>query len=155
MTVTVAAKQTTVPATPEQTQPVTTFTSEPELTSPALSATPSQEGSDPLASVVIDKDSEYTPGEQRYLYAMRTALNEEVVDKYTMELVVIGNAACEELDSNHDGAEALRSTLGTIDSILKGHWALNIVPADYVVLGAAAAICPTHKNLVMEQMGAD
>lgn len=155
VTVTVTAPQSAAPTvqsaapsvTPE-TEPTTVPVS-PEPSAPSPTSTRSPATRDPLASVKIDKNSAYTAGQQRYLYALRQALNNELVDNFEIALVAAGQGACGALDSDPEDEGQLRSTLDVIDSYLTG----SSIPAEYVVLAAAAGICPRHKKFITQQLG--
>ncbi len=105
--------------------------------------------SDPLASVKIDPNSAYSPDQQRYLAALRQALNEELVSDFEIPLVVAGTAACSALDQSPDDLSQLETILAVTDEYLDG----SSIPAEYVAIGAAAAMCPDHKEFVLRELG--
>jgi hypothetical protein len=148
VTVTVTAPPSATQSAPSLTEPSSSaIATQPPAPSPTSAR--SQATRDPLASVKIDKNSAYTAGQQRYLYALRQALNNELVDNFEIALVAAGQGACGALDSDPEDEGQLRSTLNVIDSYLTG----SSISAEYVVLAAAAGLCPSHKKFVTQQLG--
>lgn len=142
VTVTVTQTATSAPPTPSNTPT-------PSTTSPATPVQSPTSGDDPLARIKIDPNSAWSPDQQRYLAALRQALNKRLVNENEAKLILAGTAACAGLDRNPRDVARMRSLLTTMDEFM----ADTSIPGEYVLLGAAAALCPAHKQFVLGQLG--
>lgn len=129
-----------------------TPTPAPTVTSPTATAevpVPKPSASDPLAKVQIDSNSIYTPDQQRYLYALRQGLSEDIVSTFEIPLVAAGVGACSALDQAPNDLSQVDAVLAVTGDYLDG----SSIPAEYIAIAAATAMCPAHKDFVLASLG--
>lgn len=101
---------------------------------------------DPFADFEADPNSMYGVPEQKYLYALKEGINEASVTNSEIQLVVVGGAVCSGLDEANGDQDAWQAYYETLQS---GGYVPPDIPANYIALAAGAALCPKHKDFVL------